>query len=276
MSSLRRRAIVVTFARSTERSPTGGLVSVRTTAAASLGSASIRSQASTSRTSGRWKKAASPAKRNGTLRSSSAAATRRPSRQPEPAITQIRSARTSPAASRCSTSRGDGLRLGAIVLAGARTGSRPGSAGRRRGRSRRCPGGRRGTPRAPPGRRRGSALSPGRDRTAQTRLPWAPTASSRARWAIPASSSSSASTLPNRLADLGGDVGAIVEQLAELEHQVAAVEAAGLAQDPVVAGVEVGELDLALGPLALGGVGGRALGGDRPFAQGRRARPPRL
>ncbi len=37
MSSLRRRAIVVTFARSTERSSTGGRVSARTTAAASDG-----------------------------------------------------------------------------------------------------------------------------------------------------------------------------------------------------------------------------------------------
>ena len=63
MSSLRRRAIVVTLARSTDRSSTGGRVSARTTAAASVGSASIRSHASASRTSGRPKKAASPAKR---------------------------------------------------------------------------------------------------------------------------------------------------------------------------------------------------------------------
>ncbi len=60
MSSLRRRAIWVQRAMSTERSSIGGRASARTTAAASEGSASSRSQASTSRISARWKKAASP------------------------------------------------------------------------------------------------------------------------------------------------------------------------------------------------------------------------
>ncbi len=83
MSSFRRRAIVVTRARSAERRSTGGRVSARTTAAASNGSASIRSHASASRTSGRAKNDASPATRNGTLRSSSAAATSLPCRQPD-------------------------------------------------------------------------------------------------------------------------------------------------------------------------------------------------
>ena len=72
------------------------------------------------------------------------------------------------------------------------------------------------------------------------------------------------------LADLRGDVGSVCEQLAELEHQVAPVEAPGLAQDPVVAGEQVGELDLALGALALGRRGRGPLRGNRPVAQGRR------
>ena len=63
MSSLRRRAIVVQRARSTERSSTGGRLRARTAAAASVGSASSRSQAITSRTSGRWKKAPGPLSR---------------------------------------------------------------------------------------------------------------------------------------------------------------------------------------------------------------------
>jgi hypothetical protein len=53
MSSLRRRAICVQRAMSTERSSTGALASARTTAAASEGSASRRSHASTSRISAR-------------------------------------------------------------------------------------------------------------------------------------------------------------------------------------------------------------------------------
>src|SRR6185312_14787591 len=57
-SSLRLRATWITRARSTWRSPTGGLERARTTAAASWGSTSRRSQARTSRTSGRLRKAA--------------------------------------------------------------------------------------------------------------------------------------------------------------------------------------------------------------------------
>ena len=67
-----------------------------------------------------------------------------------------------------------------------------------------------------------------------------------------------------------GDVGAIAEQLAELDHQVAAVEVAGLAQDAIVARVEIGEFDLAPAPLALGRARGAALRGDRPITQRRR------
>ncbi len=63
MSSLRRRAIWVTRARSIARSSTGGRASARTTAPASPGSTSSRSHASRSRTSARWKNAAAPASR---------------------------------------------------------------------------------------------------------------------------------------------------------------------------------------------------------------------
>ena len=76
MSSLRRRAIWVTRARSIARSSTGGRASARTTAPASPGSTSSRSQASRSRTSARWKNAAAPASRYGTARSSNATADR--------------------------------------------------------------------------------------------------------------------------------------------------------------------------------------------------------
>ena len=72
MSSLRRRAIWVQRAMSTERSSIGGRASARTTAGASVGSASSRSHASRSRISGRWKNAASPISRWATARSSSA------------------------------------------------------------------------------------------------------------------------------------------------------------------------------------------------------------
>ena len=80
MSSLRRRAIWVTRARSIARSSTGGRASARTTAPASPGSTSSRSHASRSRTSARWKNAAAPASRYGTARSSNATATAWPSR----------------------------------------------------------------------------------------------------------------------------------------------------------------------------------------------------
>ena len=79
MSSLRRRAIWVQRAMSTERSSIGGRASARTTAPASVGSASSRSHASTSRISARWKNAASPTRRCGIARSSSATLTAWPS-----------------------------------------------------------------------------------------------------------------------------------------------------------------------------------------------------
>ena len=104
MSSLRRRAIWVTRARSIARSSTGGRASARTTAPASPGSTSSRSQASRSRTSARWKNAAAPASRYGTARSSNATATAWPSERTERTSTQTSSGATSSRATSRSTS----------------------------------------------------------------------------------------------------------------------------------------------------------------------------
>ena len=49
--------------------------------------------------------------------------------------------------------------------------------------------------------------------------------------------------------DLAPHVGALAQQPLELDHQIAAVEAPVLAQDPVMAGVELRELPLAAGAL---------------------------
>ena len=94
MSSLRRRAIWVQRAMSTDRNSIGGRASARTTAPASPGSASRRSQASTSRISARWKNAAAPTIRYGTARSSSATATAWPSWRTERTSTHTCSGRT--------------------------------------------------------------------------------------------------------------------------------------------------------------------------------------
>ena len=104
MSSLRRRAICVTRARSIARSSTGGRASARTTAPASPGSTSSRSQASRSRTSARWKNAAAPDSRYGTARSSNATATAWPSPRTERTSTQTSSGATSSRATSRSTS----------------------------------------------------------------------------------------------------------------------------------------------------------------------------
>ena len=104
MSSLRRRAICVTRARSIARSSTGGRASARTTAPASPGSTSSRSQASRSRTSARWKNAAAPDSRYGTARSSNATATAWPSPRTERTSTHTSSGATSSRATSRSTS----------------------------------------------------------------------------------------------------------------------------------------------------------------------------
>ncbi len=121
MSSLRRRAICVTRARSIARSSTGGRASARTTAPASPGSTSSRSQASRSRTSARWKNAAAPDNRYGTARSSKATATAWPSPRTERTSTQTSSGATSSraisrstsAATACACARSDAQRQNA-------------------------------------------------------------------------------------------------------------------------------------------------------------------
>ena len=101
MSSLRRRAICVQRAMSTERSSIGGRARARTTAGASVGSANNRSHASTSRISARRKNAVSPTSRWDTARSSSATATAWPSRATLGTSTAIRPGDTpSPAINR--------------------------------------------------------------------------------------------------------------------------------------------------------------------------------
>ena len=121
MSSLRRRAICVTRARSIARSSTGDRASARTTAPASPGSTSSRSQASRSRTSARWKNAAAPLRKYGTARSSNATATAWPSARTERTSTQMSSgahapraiSRSTSAATACACARSDAQRQNA-------------------------------------------------------------------------------------------------------------------------------------------------------------------
>ena len=212
MSSLRRRAIVVQRARSTERSSTGGRVSARTTAAESFGSAIARSQAIVSRTSGRPKNAAEPALRKGMLRSSSAAAISRLSRPPAPATMQTSAGRASPEREQVLDLARRGLRLRPLVRAapeahpglapvgGASRGLRPrdrsaaaASAGRSRGPARRRS---RRRPRADPGER----PPPGSSATLESgnaRRKLTAAASPSARWTFsPCSGSQAARTRP--------------------------------------------------------------------------------
>ena len=121
MSSLRRRAICVTRARSIARSSTGERASARTTAPASPGSTSSRSHAIRSRTSARWKNAAAPLKKYGTARSSNATATACPSARTERTSTQMSSgahapraiSRSTSAATACACARSDAQRQNA-------------------------------------------------------------------------------------------------------------------------------------------------------------------
>ncbi len=75
------------------------------------------------------------------------------------------------------------------------------------------------------------------------------------------------------LGDPPPHVGALDQQAVEGEEDVAAVEAAGLGDDPVVGGVEVGELALAPRRLALGLVAGGGLPRPRPLGERRRSHP---
>jgi hypothetical protein len=58
-------------------------------------------------------------------------------------------------------------------------------------------------------------------------------------------------------ADRLAEIGSVAQQTPELENEVAAVEAPGLAQNAIVTGEKLRELDFTLGSLTLGGAGGR-------------------
>ena len=237
-------------------------MSARTTAAASPGSASIRSQASASRTSGRPKKAASPAKRNGTLRSSRAAAVAlAPSGAGDHADPL---GRHLTGGEQLLDLARDRSCLGAVVLTAPEAHRLRGCAGRRCSTSA-APGcARRKASSAARRRRSAASPAPGRRRRrgslVRQRIEHLPV---RQAGILELVGHQVAKTTSHVLTD----VGANAQQLAELEHQVAAVEAARLAEDPVVAGVEVRELDLALGAFALGCRAGGALERHGPLAQ---------
>ena len=72
--------------------------------------------------------------------------------------------------------------------------------------------------------------------------------------------------VPVALANRVGDVGPFRQEPRCLHHEIAAVEASGVAEDPVVAGIQLRELDLATRPLPLRGTSGLAVAGSRPVA----------
>ena len=235
MSSLRRRAIVVSRARSAERSSTGGRVSARAAAAESSGSASTRSQAIASRTSGRWKSAAGPERWKGMPRSSIAAATGPPSRAGSSTSTQISSGEV-PVAEQVLDLARHRLRLRPLVACSARSAA----AASRNWLLERDhvaarvdlvePGGVVALERvdvllaAPP-----LPASAGEDRPLGRRSPPRARRPSRAGSGRRSRSRTSARSC---------------EQPAEGEEDVAAVEAAGVGEDPVVGGAELGQLGL--------------------------------
>ena len=265
MSSLRRLAIVVQRARSPDRSSIGGRVTALTTAAASLESASRRSQARASRTSGRWKSAPSPRKRNGTPRSSKAAAI---SRRLAPAAAGDDADALGP-----HLAGGDapldvassGLRLRALALAAPQThlrGVGHDALGRTtEDRVRRGADGRTEPLRAGQfdGLATGEAAPEvrGRDLAVPTEgaqpLGWIARrddvlAGGQHRDQVAMRGSRVLQLIDQdegeALGDGGADVGVLAKQAAQFDHQVAAVDAAALAQDPVVRGIELRELQL--------------------------------
>ena len=263
MSSLRRRAIVVQRARSTEGSSTGGRVSARTTAAESPGSASARSQAIVSRTSGRPKNAAEPATAEG-----DAALLERRGDQPALAAGARRRGRRCRAGPHSLGGEqlldlaGDRLRLRPARSRSARSARRrlPDSSSRRQRPGHRAGGvrgratvGRRRATRAErhraiagsvparrsaaagelaagirrhgrPRRRRGGPSAPCSGSQAAKTRPCGASSGSRPRRGRPASSSSSTSSQLEALAEHVREVGVAGQQAAELEHQLVLVE----------------------------------------------------
>ena len=265
MSSLRRRAIVVSRARSPERSSTGGRVSARAAAAESSGSASTRSQAIASRTSGRWKSAVGPERWKGMPRSSIAAATAPPCLAGSATRTQICSG-AGPPAIRCSTSR-------ATACAWARSlahRQKPSRGSRQRCSSGSAP---LGVHRVEPalGRGRlGAALQRedlagvvGGERFDDRELRPASPPRARRPSAWRKRSAISRRTSGRSTSRQSG------------RGRRRPVEAAGLGEDAVVGGVELGELELAAGRLALGLVGGLGRPGLGALRRGWSDRPAR-
>ena len=202
-----------------------------------------------------------------------------PSRQPGSAITQI--------SLRPHLARGEQvldlarhrLRLGALVARSARSlvtpwGSRQRSA---RGAISQSPSGcerRRNASIAAVARAPEPARRLGADRPAQARFPCAPTASSSARWAAPASSSSSTIRWRKRSATSAATSARSRSRLLELEDDVAAVEAAGLAR--IRSWRRRARRTRARARRARARPpSSRPAPRHRPVAQGRRRRPPR-
>ena len=282
MSSLRRRAIWVTRARSIARSSTGGRASARTTAPASPGSTSSRSQASRSRTSARWKNAAAPDRWYGTARSSNATATAWPSARTERTSTHTSSGATSLARDQPLDVGRHGLRLRALggaaperdlaALVARRSASFSsrssiGSTTARAAASTRAPRAVRDLEPDAPSRpatrrgsrarswspRRGSGGSPGRRRRTRVIPPCSATSSRSSRpWAKLASCSSSTSTWRKRRGQPRAHERALAQQPERLQDEVAEVERAGLVEQPVVGGEQRGELALARAVRVLG------------------------
>ena len=300
MSSLRRREIVVSRARSTERSSTGGRVSARAAAAESSGSASIRSQAIASRTSGRLEERGRPDDAEGDAallhrrrdrvavagrlvdddadslgpepRRRSGARPRAPPPAPGRARCEQRQKRTGASASAArpgfssrSSIRGDHRARGVgDVLPAAKGAVEDDDVGV--GMQVAKPGG--GA--AAPGPRRGVVVQ----RAEEVGGVGAELGEQR-----PAGEGRVLELVDHQVAEAAGDlaphVGALGEQAAQRQDHVAGVEAVGGGEDPVVLGVEVGELALAPRRLARGLVAGRACPLARPRRRGSAGAPPR-
>ena len=296
MSSLRRRAIWVTRARSIARSSTGGRASARTTAPASPGSTSSRSHASRSRTSARWKNAAAPDRWYGTARSSNATATAWPSARTERTSTHTSSGATSEratsrstsAATACACARSEAQRQNATSppsCAAVRSFSSRSSIGSTTARAaastrpaQRCDTSSRITVASGHSARKSRTFLVAAPRkrwiawssSANAVIPPCSATSSRSSrpWAKLASCSSSTSTWRNRAGHPRADERALAQQPERLQDEVAEVERAGVLEQPVVGGEQRREL-------ALAGAGGVLRAGPPPTPRSRRRRSAR-
>ena len=292
MSSLRRREICTQRARSIERSSTGGRASARTTAPASDGSTSSRSHASTSLTSARWKNAVAPASRCGTARSSSASATACPSLRTERTRIAISSAaapprmsRSTSAATACACARSFAARqkrtappAGASRRLSIAVGDRPHDGARRRDDPLRAAQRLLEPHRSHAGHLGGEVAEVLRRRGAEAADRLVVVAGGRERRPVAGEEQDEPDrrvlevlhVVDEQMAVAGGDprpdVRLVAQQRVGVQDEVAEVERALLGEQPVVGGVDGGELALALGAVVAGGqVGGPAavlVGGD--------------